>query len=677
MSVPPADVSMFHTALTFFQQLVEISSEQTQSGPVSPDQARKILDLEATFASGKWLDISHFRLDINDYEIGKKISQTPDGVRVRKGLEKATGKEVALKQFRDIDWTEQTKMRFQREVAIMGNLSHPALMNMYGYAERSDKELFIVMPFMKNGSLASMLSQSTNWTPTQKHIILYGVARAMSFLHACHIMHRNLSLANILLDDDLEPKVADFNMSKYVEDTQSLRQSVASGTPRYVAPEIWRSGDRYGFDVDVYAFGMIMYAVLVGNEPFPKARTQFEIAQSVTNEIRPLIPSSVPENYAEIITKCWDDDPSKRPRFSDIVTSLEKNFLTIVDQGQFAKYREKLDHCEQGVVGRTFPIVGFYEKIIQTELASLSKELCELNAIVSVAQKRNICSWLSQKEKKEKKSLFTLKLSSNDLYGMLDPDSPDSYRSAAREGAWIELSFKKPIEINGITFVSLGQEFSTGHFDVQFYKKGKRVHSEENVGDDTAKCTCTFGEILVDRIRITARGKHADGSCAMRLGGIELQNGDGDAIIREMFGKYRDNIRDVIKIRARDFDTSLLYDINRRRPVSTWDSHEHEWVEVAFHGAKVIVSEYTIRKHDRCFKSWSLRGSNNPTLDVGAWHVIDRQAPGSDASDAKTFTCEAQVPFKYFRLVAEEPEPGGRWFMNLNYFDITGLYVLE
>lgn len=82
---------MFRHGFAVFQALVAQSLGHSELEPVSQEQAKEILNLEATFASGKWLDISHFLLDINDYEIGEKISQTPDGVRVKKGRQKATG----------------------------------------------------------------------------------------------------------------------------------------------------------------------------------------------------------------------------------------------------------------------------------------------------------------------------------------------------------------------------------------------------------------------------------------------------------------------------------------------------------------------------------------------------------------------------------------------------------
>jgi TPR repeat protein len=205
---------------------------------------------------------------------------------------------------------------------------------------------------MPTGSLGAMLESERKenapieWTVTQKHIVLVGVASGMKFMHDHRFIHRDLKPENILLDSRYEPKISDFGLSKYVEPGQTVEQSMYGGTANFMAPEIY-SGEPFGFKVDVYAFGILMYMIVTGLQPFPPVRNIAQFGVRVAEGFRPTIPDSVSPAYAALIQQCWDTSPIVRPTFEEIVSLLgDEQFLSGIDRDAFKEYQLRVCPAE-------------------------------------------------------------------------------------------------------------------------------------------------------------------------------------------------------------------------------------------------------------------------------------------------------------------------------------------
>lgn len=237
----------------------------------------------------------------------------------------------------------------------MAKLNYPSIVKFIGYCPtdfNKKPKPVIISEFLSNGSLEDILNLERkglckeNWDDTRKLINIYGIAKAMSYLHAHNIIHRDLKPDNILMDDYLFPKITDFGLSKINDSKENLLfQSTATikGTPVYLAPEIWSSYE-YTNAGDVYAFAFIVYEIMTSEIPY-KNCSKIDLAVKVTNNIRPEI-IGIPESYQNLIERCWDQNPSKRPSFNDIVEELKNNPEFITDMMESTEYEDYIDFIE-------------------------------------------------------------------------------------------------------------------------------------------------------------------------------------------------------------------------------------------------------------------------------------------------------------------------------------------
>ena len=245
-----------------------------------------------------------------------------------------------------------------REVNIISKLNHPSVLKFILYSplnfKRKPKPV-IITEYASNGSLSQLIEHDRNnpndpkLDDTHKLIIIYGIVSAMSYLHSNNILHRDLKPDNILLDDFLIPKVADFGLSKKEQSNQEsfyIKTSLGNikGTPIFMSPEIWTNGE-YSKSSDVYAFAFIVFEIMTFEKPYSNINV-FSLALKVKNSIRPEFKVYVPEAYKNLIIRCWSQEPSNRPMFDQILIELKTNpeYITEkVNENEFRKYVKFID----------------------------------------------------------------------------------------------------------------------------------------------------------------------------------------------------------------------------------------------------------------------------------------------------------------------------------------------
>lgn len=297
----------------------------------------------------------------------------------------------------DFDGNDQKLI--MRESGILSNLSHPSIVKFYGINFRSFDNASTLRPtiiteYLPNKSLKEILDlekshmAADGWNPTQKYICLLGIADAMRYLHSHGIIHRDLKPENILMDENYNPKICDFGLSRLFPEslTKSMKLSLTGqiGTPLYMAPELIK-GDEYGTGVDVYAFSILAFEIITGKQPFIELGQKvlkYTLWQKVLTGSRPKFTDDVPEKMKKLISKCWSKNPDERPSFDEIYKTLKSDFSYSsedVDDDEINDYIEMIEETKTKDDKNT--IINDYLELERKELFKKS----DLNEILLFA----------------------------------------------------------------------------------------------------------------------------------------------------------------------------------------------------------------------------------------------------------------------------------------------------
>ncbi|CAI5945435.1 unnamed protein product [Closterium sp. NIES-65] len=180
----------------------------------------------------------------------------------------------------------------------------------------------IVTEYMSGGTLRNYLARRRRLAEKDVLRIALDVARGLEYLHAHHIVHRDLKSDNILVSYKGSVKIADFGVAR-TEAKNPGDMTCETGTVRWMAPEVI-DHKPYTRKVDVYSYGIVLWELVTCELPF-KGLTFIQLAYNVVHKNqRPDIPPSCNPELARLMAECWDRDETVRPEFAEVVARLEK-----------------------------------------------------------------------------------------------------------------------------------------------------------------------------------------------------------------------------------------------------------------------------------------------------------------------------------------------------------------
>ncbi|KAH3674324.1 hypothetical protein WICMUC_003396 [Wickerhamomyces mucosus] len=219
----------------------------------------------------------------------------------------------------------------EREIIIMKLLNHPNVLRLYDVWETS-KYLYLILEYVEGGELFDLLVERGPLDEYEAIKYFRQIIMGISYCHALGICHRDLKPENLLLDHDLNIKLADFGMAALENNDRLLETSC--GSPHYAAPEIVSGKHYHGFESDVWSCGVILFALLTGRLPFDdeNIRSLLLKVQSGTFEM----PSSdeISIEAQDLLSKMLTVDPSKRIKTHEILNhKLLQNYpISKLDQ---------------------------------------------------------------------------------------------------------------------------------------------------------------------------------------------------------------------------------------------------------------------------------------------------------------------------------------------------------
>ncbi|KAH6772272.1 kinase superfamily with octicosapeptide/Phox/Bem1p domain-containing protein [Perilla frutescens var. hirtella] len=235
------------------------------------------------------------------------------------------GSDVAIKRIKASCFAGRPSERerliadFWKEALILSSLHHPNVVSFYGVVrDGPDGSLATVTEFMVNGSLKQFLQKKDRTIDRRKRLIIaMDTAFGMEYLHGKNIVHFDLKCENLLVNmrDPHRP------VCKVKQNT--LVSGGVRGTLPWMAPELLSGKSNMVTEkIDVYSFGIVMWELLTGDEPYTDMHCASIIGGIVNNSLRPQIPMWCDPEWKSLMESCWGCDPAERPSFSEIAQRL-------------------------------------------------------------------------------------------------------------------------------------------------------------------------------------------------------------------------------------------------------------------------------------------------------------------------------------------------------------------
>lgn len=216
--------------------------------------------------------------------------------------------------------------RVRQEVTIHSRLKHPAILELYTFFEDAHY-VYLILELAHNGELAKHFKLGTHGLSEKAAADIFRqVLSGVMYLHTHNIIHRDLSLNNLLLTKDLNVKIADFGLATQLNGPDEKHVTMC-GTPNYISPEV-ASREFHGLPADVWGLGCMLYTLLVGKPPFHTQHVKTTLNKVINADYR--IPSELSVQAQDLLQKLLCKDPTKRITLKGI---MEHPFLNNIFNG--------------------------------------------------------------------------------------------------------------------------------------------------------------------------------------------------------------------------------------------------------------------------------------------------------------------------------------------------------
>ncbi|KAJ0093947.1 hypothetical protein Patl1_25325 [Pistacia atlantica] len=287
-----------------------------------------------------------WEIDLSKLEIRNAIAHGTYGTVFRGVYD---NQDVAVKL---LDWGEDgiattaetaaLRASFRQEVAVWQKLNHSNVTRFVGASmgtsnlkipaknPSSDgnttvppRACCVIVEYLPGGTLKQYLIRNRRKKLAFKVVIQLALdlSRGLSYLHSKKIVHRDVKTENMLLDAHRNLKIADFGVAR-VEAQNPRDMTGETGTLGYMAPEVLQ-GKPYNRRCDVYSFGICLWEIYCCDMPYPDLSFADVSSAVVRQNLRPDIPRCCPNSLVNVMRKCWDGNPERRPEMDEVVRMLE------------------------------------------------------------------------------------------------------------------------------------------------------------------------------------------------------------------------------------------------------------------------------------------------------------------------------------------------------------------
>lgn len=306
------------------------------------DDLYKAMEKAIGRSEGSWSGSSHSAgnktsvtdIKSRDWEIDRRLLKI--GERIASGscgdLYRGVylGQDVAIKILRSEHLNEAIKDEFAQEVAILREVQHKNVVRFIGACTKAP-HLCIVTEYMPGGSLYDYLHKHHNVLKFSQLLkFAIDVCKGMEYLHQNNIIHRDLKTANLLMDTHNVVKVADFGVARFQNEEGVM--TAETGTYRWMAPEVINH-QPYDQKADIFSFAIVLWELVTAKVPYD-TMTPLQAALGVRQGLRPELPQIGHPELLQLMQRCWEAVPAKRPAFSEITIELEKLLIEVQETSE-------------------------------------------------------------------------------------------------------------------------------------------------------------------------------------------------------------------------------------------------------------------------------------------------------------------------------------------------------
>ena len=253
--------------------------------------------------------------DTSFYRVGRLLGKGAFG-KVNLGMHKLTGKLVAIKSI-DKQYLndESSRRKLIQEYSILKKLQHPNILRLYEIFD-STKRTLIVVELCSGGDLLNYVRKHKKLSERMTKFILKKLLEGLHHCHSRGVIHRDIKLDNVLLNEVGELKICDFGVSRIVPKDRLMTEQC--GTPAYIAPEILKGDGYEGFAADIWSAGVALYAMLYGTVPF-KSNNMNDLHSSILKG-KYTLKKGISRKAKDLIRRMLDRNPYKRISISEILS---------------------------------------------------------------------------------------------------------------------------------------------------------------------------------------------------------------------------------------------------------------------------------------------------------------------------------------------------------------------
>ncbi|EAL38768.3 AGAP012064-PA [Anopheles gambiae str. PEST] len=299
---------------------------------------------------------------IGKYKLLKTIGKG-NFAKVKLAKHVPTNKEVAIKIIDKTQLNPSSLQKLYREVRIMKMLDHPNIVKLFQVIE-TEKTLYLVMEYASGGEVFDYLVAHGKMKEKEARAKFRQIVSAVQYCHQKRIIHRDLKAENLLLDSEMNIKIADFGFSN--EFTPGSKLDTFCGSPPYAAPELFQGRKYDGPEVDVWSLGVILYTLVSGSLPFDGATLKELRERVLRGKYR--IPFYMSTDCEVLLKKFLVLNPSKRANLETIMKDKWMNMG--YEDDELKPYVEPLPDLKDQKRIEALVAMGYNRQDIEDSLAN-------------------------------------------------------------------------------------------------------------------------------------------------------------------------------------------------------------------------------------------------------------------------------------------------------------------